>query len=64
MHARREALHGELAQLPEVFLERLIVKKLREQGLEPTTRLAKKLAKHILSAKKGPIQVQVEKALK
>ena len=36
----------------------------REQGLEPTTRLTKKLAKHILSAKKGPIQVQVENALK
>jgi hypothetical protein len=38
----------------------LRVKKQREQALEPTTRLTRKLAKHILGAKKGPIQVQVD----
>jgi hypothetical protein len=56
MHVLQEVLDQALANLPELFLEKVIYRKLSEQGIKPTRRLCSKLAKHILSRTGQPFE--------
>jgi Family of unknown function (DUF5677) len=49
MDVLQRALNQALADLPALFLEKLISKKLQQQGLTSTKILSAKIAKHILS---------------
>jgi len=54
MDALQQALNQVMASLPELFLENLISKKLRDQGITAPKTLSGKLAKHILSGNSEP----------
>jgi hypothetical protein len=56
MHVLQESLDQALANLPELFLEKIISRKLSEQGIKPTKRLCNKLAKHIVSRSGEPFK--------
>lgn len=56
MDVLQQALTEALASLPELFLEKLIAKKLQDQGITGPKSLAVKLAKHALSGKTAPFR--------
>jgi hypothetical protein len=56
MDVLQDALNEATAALPAFFLQKLISKKLREQGIKRTKGLAEKLAKHILEGNREPIE--------
>jgi hypothetical protein len=55
MHVLQDALEEATAKLPTLFLQNLISKKLREQGIKPKG-LSEKIAEHFLAGKPGPFR--------
>jgi hypothetical protein len=56
MDVLQQSLHQALASLPELFLEKLITKKLQAQGITAPKSLSRKLAKHVLSGNTAPFR--------
>lgn len=56
MEVLQQELERAMAALPSVFLQRLISKKLREQGIRQTKQLSQKIAEHILSGSPDPLK--------
>lgn len=56
MDVLQQALTQAMASLPELSLEKLITKKLQNQGITTPKSLANKLAKHVLSGKTAPFR--------
>jgi hypothetical protein len=54
MDVLQQALNEAMASLPSLFLEKLIAKKLRDQGITALNSLPGKIAKHILSGNSEP----------
>src|ERR1022692_2960649 len=55
-HVLQEALEEATAKLPTLFLQNLISKKLREQGIKPPKGLSEKIAEHFLAGNRGPFR--------
>jgi hypothetical protein len=56
MDVLQQALTEALASLPELFLEKLIAKKLQDQGITGPKSLVVKLAKHVLNGNTAPFR--------
>jgi hypothetical protein len=56
MDVLQDALNQAAAALPALFLQKLIAKKLQEQGIKRTKSLSERLARHILDGKGEPVK--------
>ncbi len=56
MDALQQSLNEAVANLPTLFLEKLITKKLQDQGITATKALSSKIAKRILSGNSEPFK--------
>ena len=56
MEILQQALDRELANVPVLYLQNLISRKLREQGIKNNKELSAKIAKHILSGDRRPFR--------
>ena len=61
MNALQETLNQAVKDLPAIFLENLVSKKLENQGISAPKALCKKLARHILSGTGEPFQYNSRK---
>lgn len=52
----QQALEEATAKLPSLFLQHLISKKLRDQGIKPPKGLPAKMAEHFLAGNRGPFK--------
>lgn len=52
MDVLQHALNEALATIPEIVLEKIVFRKLQEQGVSGTRTLSKKIAKHLVSGRK------------
>jgi hypothetical protein len=55
MDVLQQALHSTIATLPAVMLEKLVAKKLGDQGVKFPKTLPRKIAEHILSGAPDPV---------
>src|ERR1700726_1951224 len=56
MDSLQQSLNQVVAALPERFLEKLMIKKLQDQGVTSTKALSSRIAKHILSCNTKPLK--------
>lgn len=56
MDVLQDALNQATAALPALFLQKLIAKKLQEQGIKQTKGLSERLAKHVLEGNREPFK--------
>jgi hypothetical protein len=61
MDALQQTLSQAIGELPALFLENLISKKLQNQGITAPKRLSKKIAKHLLSGTTEPLSYKSRK---
>jgi hypothetical protein len=64
MNTLQQALEEATANLPSLFLQKLIDKKLREQGIEPPRGLSEKMAAHFLAGNREPFTFNSSKLSK
>ena len=56
MDALQQALNAAFSKIPEIVLETIVSRKLKEQGITATIPLCREIAKHLLSGKTEPFQ--------
>jgi hypothetical protein len=61
MDVLQQSLNRAVEQLPALYIERLVSKKLREQGIKPSKRLSERIAKYVLSDKSEPFRYKGHK---
>jgi hypothetical protein len=61
MDVLQQSMNRAVEQLPALFIERLVSKKLREQGIKPSKRLSERIAKYVLSDKSEPFRYKGHK---
>ncbi len=61
MDALQQSFNQAVEQLPALFIERLVSKKLREQGIKASKRLSERIAKYVLSDKSEPFRYKGHK---